>query len=91
MTNHDLRMSKYGTRDLSLSFDILRLDILRFCGSAGRRRKKRSFSKRLKKITFKAALTDGGFLPFLRAVGPVSHPAGDGRLQHEASLMPGKI
>jgi hypothetical protein len=63
LTNHDFRMSKVGIRDGSLSFEILRLGVLRFCGSAGRRRSRRSFSNRLKKITFKAALTRRGRPP----------------------------
>ncbi len=33
-TNHEVRMSKVGLRDGSLSFEILRFSILRFCGFA---------------------------------------------------------
>ncbi len=45
-------MLKAGIRNGSLSFDILRFSILRFCGFAGRRRSKRSLSNRLKKNPF---------------------------------------
>ena len=52
LTNDEHRMSTGGIRGDSLSFDILRLGILRFCSSSGRRRSRRSFSKRLKKSFF---------------------------------------
>ncbi|OGV86662.1 MAG: hypothetical protein A2340_02140 [Lentisphaerae bacterium RIFOXYB12_FULL_60_10] len=58
LTNYKHRMSKGGIRDGSLSFDILRLGILRFRGSVGSRR---LFSKRLNKRTFKVALTGTRF------------------------------
>jgi hypothetical protein len=45
---------RYASR--LLSFEILRFSILRFCGFAGRRRSKWSFSSRLKNIPFQTGV-----------------------------------